>query len=198
MPSSAASAAICFSRRSELEAALLDGERKVLADFVFVEHLTDPHADLVAPGERAVVDAGPDLLQFLLGRLQQRLAFVRAQLRQIDIAAGHQPLARELRMRELKEIALIEQAELQRTALHQGADLRALQRRDPGRARRACASSPIALCEIMPRSPTSTRRSRPNCSRSCVTCGIRVLASAVLPSYTEIATGQPARVVSSP
>ena len=34
-------------------------------------------------------------------------------------------------MRELKEIALIEQIQLQLTALHQGADLRALQRRDP-------------------------------------------------------------------
>ena len=35
-------------------------------------------------------------------------------------------------MRELKEVALIEQTQLQFTALHQGADLRALQCRDPG------------------------------------------------------------------
>jgi hypothetical protein len=32
-------------------------------------------------------------------------------------------LARLLRMRELKEVALIEQTQLQLTALHQGADL---------------------------------------------------------------------------
>src|SRR5258708_33376851 len=61
----------------ELEAGLFDGERKVLADFVLVEDFADPHADLVATGERAVLDAGADFLQFLLRRLEQRLALVR-------------------------------------------------------------------------------------------------------------------------
>ena len=49
----------------------------MLADFVLVEDLADPHADLVAAGERAVLDAGADFPQFLLGRLEQRLALVR-------------------------------------------------------------------------------------------------------------------------
>src|SRR5260370_37861073 len=63
----------------ELEAGLFDGERKVLADFVLVEDFADPHADLVATGERAVLDAGADFLQFLLRRLEQRLALVRTE-----------------------------------------------------------------------------------------------------------------------
>jgi hypothetical protein len=59
-------------------------------------------------------------------------------------------------------------------------------------------SSPIALCEIMPRSPTSTTRSRPKDSLSFATCGISVLVSAVFPSYTNTEIGHPCRVVISP
>ncbi len=53
----------------ELKVALLDGECKVFADFVLVEDLAHPNADFVAADERAVLDAGTDFLEFLLGRL---------------------------------------------------------------------------------------------------------------------------------
>ena len=50
------------------------------------------------------------------------------------ITAGDQPLARVIGVNELKEIALIEQAQLQRFGFHQRADLAALERGDPGHA----------------------------------------------------------------
>ena len=70
----------------ELEAGLFDGERKVLADFVLIDDFADPHADLVAAGERAVLDAGTDFLQFLLRRLQQCLALIPTQIALIQVA----------------------------------------------------------------------------------------------------------------
>lgn len=60
----------------ERKAALLDVEREVLTDFVFVDDFADPHSDLVTPGERAVLDAPLNLLQFPLARCEQRLALV--------------------------------------------------------------------------------------------------------------------------
>jgi hypothetical protein len=51
----------------------------VLTDFVFVDNLADPNPDFIATGERAVLDTGTDSFQFLLRRLQQRLALVRTQ-----------------------------------------------------------------------------------------------------------------------
>ncbi len=68
----------------------------------------------VATDKRAVLDAGVDFQKFLLRRLEQRLALVRTEFTEIDIAVRHQPFVGKVRMRELKEIALIEQAELQR------------------------------------------------------------------------------------
>jgi hypothetical protein len=48
----------------------------VLADFVLVHDFADPHADLLASDERAVLDASLDLMKFLLGCREQRLALV--------------------------------------------------------------------------------------------------------------------------
>src|SRR6202021_3939395 len=87
----------------EGKAALLDGECKVLSDFVLVDDLTDPHADLVAAGKRAVLDTCLDLLQFLLGGCEKRRAFVRAQFPQIDITARHQPFSGKVRLTDLKD-----------------------------------------------------------------------------------------------
>ena len=50
----------------------------------------------------------------------------------------------------------------------------------------------------MPRSPTNITRSSPKRSRSLATCGATVLGSAVEPSKTSTATGQPADVHSRP
>ena len=94
----------------------------------------DAQADLGLTGEPSGRNAGPHALELLLSRLQQHAPLVRAQLRQLRIAAGDEPLARIVRVRELEEIALIEEPELQHLALHQGADLAALERGDPGQA----------------------------------------------------------------
>ena len=64
----------------------------------------------------------------------------------------------------------------------------------PGMSR----SSAMALLEIMPRSPTITSCSMPNCSRKCCTSGTKVALSVTLPSCTDTATGQPRASVSSP
>jgi hypothetical protein len=51
---------------------------------------------------------------------------------------------------------------------------------------------------IMPRSPTSTTRSRPKRCFSFSICGASVVGSPVLPSNTSIATGQPSGAQSRP
>ena len=58
--------------------------------------------------------------------------------------------------------------------------------------------SSMAFCEIMPRSPTITTCETPKSSRTRCTAGMNVLLSAVLPSKTDTATGQPRASVSSP
>jgi hypothetical protein len=82
---------------SELELALLDGERKVLAGFVLVENFADPHPDFVTTYERPVLDPGADFLQFLLRRLQQRLALMRTEFPEIDITARRPPFVGKVR-----------------------------------------------------------------------------------------------------
>jgi hypothetical protein len=64
--------------------------------------------------ERAACDAVTDLLEFEPGRLEERLAFMRAQLRQLRITARDEPLIGILRIRELEQIACIEEPQLQR------------------------------------------------------------------------------------
>ena len=56
----------------------------------------------------------------------------------------------------------------------------------------------ICTLEIMPRSPTMISEAMPKLSRTFSTCGKSVLGSAVLPSKTETATGQPRASVSRP
>jgi hypothetical protein len=99
---------------------------------VTVKDFVNPYPDFIATGERAVLNPCADALEFLLGRFQQCLALVCAQLAQLHVATGHEPFPGEVRMGKLEQIALIEEAQLQRAALHEGADLRALERGDPG------------------------------------------------------------------
>jgi hypothetical protein len=54
-----------------------------------------------------------------------------AQFPQLHVATGHPAFVGKVRMNELEQIALIEQRQLQRVALHERADLGALERRDP-------------------------------------------------------------------
>jgi hypothetical protein len=57
---------------------------------------------------------------------------VRAQLFELRVAAGHEPLPGVVLVRELEEMTLIEEPELQPPALDQRPDALALERRDPG------------------------------------------------------------------
>jgi hypothetical protein len=61
----------------------------------------------------------------------QVVALGRTRACQIGVAAGDQPLAGEVLVREGNQVSLVEQVELQGTAVGQLADRPALQRRDP-------------------------------------------------------------------
>ena len=117
------------------------------------------------------------LLEFLGRRLEQCLSLVRAQLRELRVAARDQALARIVRVRELEEIALVEEPELQRAALDAACGsaplLSAVIQSTPVERREGRRS---AVCEIIPRSPTSTSVAMPKLSRSCCTCGSERLA----------------------
>src|SRR5262249_10632120 len=145
-----------------------------------------------------MLDHRAHFLKLGTGRLEQRLAFGGAQLGQLGIAAGDQPLAGIIGMRELEQIALVEQSQLQAAGLDQQVNLCAFERRDPGTTPVKPLSSSIDLCEIMPRSPTTTMVAMPNCWRTRSTCASRVVASPVLPSNTDTATGQPRASVTRP
>ena len=60
---------------------LLDVEGEMLGDLVLVDDLADAHPDLVAAAKTSPLDHPLDLLELLLGSLEQGLALVTAQLR---------------------------------------------------------------------------------------------------------------------
>jgi hypothetical protein len=60
-----------------------------------------------------------------VGRRDQRLAFVRARLGELWIAARNQPLAGKVGVREFEQTALIKESELQLSVVDEGVDLRA-------------------------------------------------------------------------
>ena len=109
----------------------------MLGDLVLVGDAADALADL-AGGGVAECAAGPvdhllDRGELALGRGQQVLAFSRAFRRELRVAAHHQPFAGELVARDLGEVGLVEQRQLQIAGADQLADLRGLQRGDePG------------------------------------------------------------------
>ena len=116
------------------ELCIRDGQSKVFADLVLIEHSTELQTDRGLPVQRPACDALADLLKLKRSRLEEGLALVRSHLRKLRITAGNEPLARIGGGRDLKEIALIEEAQLQRTGLNERADLATLQGRDPGHA----------------------------------------------------------------
>ncbi len=84
---------------------------RALVESVLVDGASDTQADPVLTRQPALSTPG--------------------QLRELRIAAGPEGLAGVLRVCKLHQIALIEQPQLQRLALHQGADLSALERGNP-------------------------------------------------------------------
>ena len=81
-----------------LEAPVADLPDEVLADLVVVDHGTDPQADRGCALEPTGGHAGAERCQQLLGRDQQRLPRASSLGRQARVAAGHQPLARIVRV----------------------------------------------------------------------------------------------------
>ena len=67
------------------ERGVRGGQIKVFADFVFVEHTPELHADRRLSLECAACDAISGLIEFEGGRLQQRLASMRSKLRELRI-----------------------------------------------------------------------------------------------------------------
>ena len=70
-----------------------DREVEVLAHLELSADLADCDADLVGAGQGSLADALGDVGQFLLGRLQEVLAFAGAFGGQRRVAAGDQPFA---------------------------------------------------------------------------------------------------------
>ena len=134
MPSSAASAAIASCLRANVKRSLADVQFEVLGHLVLVDDLAHAQTDRIGALELARIHAVLDLLQVTFGGREQLLALVRAQRRQLRIAAGHQALAGVVRRSDLEQVALIEQAQLKMPLLDQCADRCALQRRDPADA----------------------------------------------------------------
>ena len=107
------------------------------------------------------------------------------------VLADHQALTGVVGAGDLCHIAMIEQRGLQRpTVSGQRLDRRGTQRGDPSSPAGRSAGSMRASVS-MPRSPTITTRCRLKRWLSLSICAASVIGSAVLPSNTSIATGQP-------
>src|SRR5271155_4409440 len=78
--------------------------------------------------------------------------------------------------------------------LNEGFLLRRLHQSSPA----GFSSSRMRALVIIPRSPTSTTRDKPKCSLSLSICVDSVIGSAVLPSNTSTATGQPSAAHNRP
>ena len=105
----------------------------MLAYLEAVEFLAHPQSDVRPTPQWAAGAAGGgnDLLELPLGGLQEFLALARALLGQERVAAHHEPLARILRIVDLGQVTLVEERELQRTALDELADCWLAQCGDP-------------------------------------------------------------------
>ena len=116
---------------AERERAGLDVELEVLGDLVLPDHLANAHADRGGAFEPATRHHGLDLVQLARRGGDQVLALLGTKLGERGIAAGHQPLAWIVVVRQAQQIALVEQIELQVTGVREPGDRAALQRRDP-------------------------------------------------------------------
>src|SRR5262249_38254648 len=126
-----------LATQREIEAFIRDGELEVLRDLVLVHHLARPHPNGAASLELATRNHFAHLLELLGGRRNQRLSLMCTQLRELRIAAGHEPFAGEVGVRELEQVAMIKQSQLQLPINDKGSNLPALQCRDPTEVLRA-------------------------------------------------------------
>src|SRR5580704_19328994 len=96
-----------------------DGDAEVLGDLATTEHGTDGQADLVGPtqGLSLAQNASLNVLEVLLGGIEQLASFAPAFLGKGGVLADDEALAREVRAFDLGEVALVEQQALQGTAL---------------------------------------------------------------------------------
>ncbi|PIP84112.1 MAG: hypothetical protein COR54_05810, partial [Elusimicrobia bacterium CG22_combo_CG10-13_8_21_14_all_63_91] len=117
----------------EVEEAVPDVEHDVLGHLVLVDDLPDSHTNLIFPRalELAPLDHAADFLQLPARRLEQGAALMAAQLAQFGVHAGDQAFARVVGMRELEEVALVEQFHLKGPAFDEILDPFRPQRRDP-------------------------------------------------------------------
>ena len=92
----------------------------MLGHLVLADPRADGAADLGGAAQRVALGAhaSGDASQVPLGRRQQSLALARALLRQERVAADDQPLAAKLfGGRDLRQVAFVEQRQLQRSVV---------------------------------------------------------------------------------
>ena len=107
----------------------------MLGHLVLADDLADPDPDRAGIEESSGVHGGGDLGQVGVGGLKQRGAFAGAFVGQGRVAAGHQAFVGVVRVADLGQVGLVEQAHLQRAVVGgQGGDRRGPQRGDPADA----------------------------------------------------------------
>src|SRR5271166_5150797 len=197
MPSVAASAAI--SAVFEAEAGISDVEIEMLGHLVFVDDFADRERDLGGAAQRITFarDGGLDAGEVALGGGQQILALAAALCGEIGVAADHQAFAGKSGavMLAMSRWSNSESCNAPpcSSALIAGARNDVIQSRPAG-----LMSSVMRAWVIMPRSPTSTTWSRRKRCLSLSICVASVIGSAVFPSNTSMATGQPSGAQSRP
>jgi hypothetical protein len=136
-------------------------------------------------------------LQGLFGGIEQFAAFAGALDGECRVAANNEALARIVGAGDLGEITFIEQRQLQRAVIvGEGLDLGDPQGGDPVEPGWLQLLGDARLGEVMPRSPTSTTRRKPERCRSLSICTLIVVGSAVSPENTSTAIGQPLSMAS--
>src|SRR5262245_24847731 len=151
MPSSPTSAAICSRRNAKSKLSSVMVSSKCLATlYLFTTlpartpmvplPLSLPRATILRTFSSSSVTAlslAAHVLVLLGGRRNQRLALMCTQLRELRSAAGDEPFAGEVGVRELEQVAMIKQSQLQLPIIDKGSDLPALQCRDSTEVLRA-------------------------------------------------------------
>ena len=103
---------------------VLDRKREVLSDLVFVEDPAGLDTDrrFRQRGLRAATYFGGDPGELCFGGCQQGVAFATATLRQDRIETSHQPLLREIRGADFRQVGFVEEGALQVPFLNQFSD----------------------------------------------------------------------------
>ena len=95
---------------------------KCLAIFFTFDHPSRAKADRGGGPQAALLDARGHLRERTLGRREQLVALARPLGGEGRVAADDEPFARELRARDLGEVALVEQPELEVTRVNECPD----------------------------------------------------------------------------